>query len=324
MKTHVLVTGSSGTVGTALVIRLAELGYRVSALDIRGSYWDRQIDKATVHFDLRRPLDRLRLSKRPDLIVHLAANARVHDLVVNPGLARDNYRMVHNVLEYARLNRIPGVLFSSSREVYGESRPGQSREEADTHVSRIKAPYTASKFAAEALIHAYRECYGIKAVIARLSNVYGRFDVSERVVPYFLYRARRDLPLTVFGKEKELDFTFIDDCVDGLAACVERFDKIDGLIFNLSRGRGEKLLNLARLIIGVIGSRSTVSTSRKRVGEISSFVGNIALARKHLGYRPKISLEDGIEPAAEWYARAIKEPRVYAYQRRILAARGWL
>jgi len=324
MKQAILLTGSSGTVGTALALRLIGVGHRVIPLDIKHSYWDKGIDRRTVIHDLRKPLDSALSRKRPDMIVHLAANARVHDLVVRPDLALDNYVMVHNVLEFARRRGIARVLFSSSREVYGESRPNARRAEDDTHVKRIKAPYTASKFAAEALIHAYRECYEIKPVIARLSNVYGRYDVSERVVPYFLYSAIRDHDIEVFGKTKKLDFTYIDDCVDGLVRIVERFDGVVGKTFNLSTGRGERLLDLARMIVSMIGSKSKISCTSKRVGEISSFIGDIRLARRLLGYRPVTSLKAGLGPSFEWYVQAMKERRVYESQRRNLDRRGWL
>jgi len=324
VEPSILLTGSSGTVGTALTKRLLREGHRVIPLDLRPSYWDKGIDRRTIIHDLRKPLDAALGRKRPNLIIHLAANARVHDLVVRPQLALDNYLMVHNVLEFARKRGVKRVLFSSSREVYGESRPGVQRSEDDTHVRKIKAPYTASKFAAEALIHAYRQCYEIEPVIVRLSNVYGRYDVSERVVPFFMYSALRDRDIAVFGRTKKLDFTYIDDCVDGLMRIVARFDRVAGRTFNLSTGRGERLLDLARMIVDRLGSQSKISCTSKRVGEISSFVGDISLARRLLGYRPRTTLAAGLEPSLEWYREAMKERRVYESQRRNLARRGWL
>ena len=290
MIKRILVTGSSGTVGTALTQELLKQKYNVIPLDIKHSIWDNKIDKRTVICDLRKSLNSKRFPK-PDLIVHLAANARVHESVMNPKLAYDNYIMTYNILEYARKNKVPGVLFSSSREIYGESAIGKRRRETDTDITRMKSPYTASKFGVEALLTAYRECYGIKTVITRLSNVYGRYDVSERIIPLFIYYALRNRDMVIFGKEKKLDFTFTDDCVDGFIRIIKRFNRVDGLTFNISTGRAVKLIDLAKMIIRELGADSKIVLSNKRIGEISSFVGDISLASNMLGYKPKISLK---------------------------------
>ncbi len=323
MTKRILVTGSSGTVGTALVQALDDAGYGVTPIDIRHSIWDAKIDRRTIIHDLRKPLDKLRLRYKPDLIIHLAANARVHDSVVKPQMAFDNHLMTYNVLEYARIKSVEKVLFTSSREVYGETNARSRIREDNTHVSRMKAPYTASKFASEALVHSYHDCYGIKPVIVRLSNVYGRYDVSERVIPLFMYYAKRNRELCVFGKEKKLDFTFIDDCTDGLIRIVRRFDRVAGMTFNISCGKGERLIDLARMVVDTVGSSSKITTTDKRVGEISSFIGHISQAKQKLDYRPKVSLHEGLTATAEWYFEAMKRRRIYATQRRNLARRGW-
>ena len=319
----VLVTGSSGTVGTALVQKLTEPGYQTIPVDIKPSYWDKRIEKATGFHDLRRPTTGVKLRRIPDLIIHLASNARVHDLVVDPQKALDNYLMTHNILEFARHHGVKRFVFSSSREVYGESPDQRPRKEDSTHVTRIKSPYTASKFAAESLIHAYHECYDIKPVIVRLSNVYGRFDVSERAVPLFIYYARRDRDISIFGEEKKLDFTYTDDAIQGLTLITRKFDKVAPNTLNITAGKGARIIDVARIIIDNLGSKSQIKLGRKRTGEISTFVADISRARKLLGYQPKVSLEDGIRLNIEWYLEAIKRRKVYEAQRRDLARRGW-
>lgn len=323
MSKTVMVTGSSGTVGTALAQELMGRGYDVIPLDIRHSYWDPRIERKTVFHDLRKPLTKLKLRRDPDLIVHLASNARVHDLVVDPQKALDNYLMTHHILEFARLRGVERFVFASSREVYGESRVNHKRREEDTHVTRIKSPYTASKFASEALIHAYHECYGIRPVIVRLSNVYGRFDVSERAVPLFIYYALRDREICIFGKEKKLDFTYTDDAIAGLRLIVDKFDRVAPNTFNITAGKGARIFDVARIIIERLQSGSRITLGRKRTGEISTFVADISRAKRLLGYRPKVSLEVGLEKNIEWYIEVMKRPKIYRAQRRDLARRGW-
>ncbi len=323
MSKTILVTGSSGTVGTAVTLALEAHGYQVVPVDIKRNLWYKDIERRTVRHDLRRPLTNIRLDKRPDMVLHFAANARVHDSVLRPRLARDNFLMTFNVLEFVREREIERVLFSSSREVYGESRAGQKRKEASTHVTAINSPYTASKFSSEAMINAYRECYAIKPVIVRLSNVYGRYDVSERVIPLFTYYALRNREIQVFGRAKSLDFTYIDDCVDGIIRVVRRFDRAAGRTLNISFGRSERLSHLAGLIVEYANSSSRITFAPKRVGEIANFTGDISLATRLLGYKPKIQLQDGLPLTIEWYRQAMKDQRVYATQRRILSKRGW-
>ena len=319
----VMVTGSSGTVGTALVLELTSLGYSVIPLDIKPSMWDKKINRNTIIHDLRKPLNSISKRKKPDIIIHLASNARVHDLVVDPQKALDNYIMTHNILEYARLNNIKRFVFSSSREVYGESKSNLKRKENSTHVTRIKSPYTASKFASEALIHSYDECYGIKPVIVRLSNVYGRFDVSERAVPLFIYYAKRDRTINIFGAEKKLDFTYTDDAIDGLLRIIKRFEKVAPNTFNITFGKGATIIDVAKIIIKEMGSSSELKIGTKRTGEISTFVADISNATKLLGYKPKVNVVNGIKKNIEWYLEAMTKRKVYESQVRDLKRRGW-
>ncbi len=326
MRQKILITGSSGTVGTALAQELMKRKIDVIPLDLKQSYWDRRINARTVFHDLRRPITPAILPRgksRPDMIIHLAANARVHDSVFDPKLAFDNYRMTYNVLEYARQHNVKRVLFSSSREIYGESAGERPRPEDSSRVEMMRSPYTASKYGSEALIAAYADCYGIKSVIARLSNVYGRYDVSERVIPLFSYYAMRNRDITVFGSKKKLDFTFIDDCIDGLTKIVNRFDSVAGHTFNISCGQGERLTDLAHWIVELFDSDSSISVASKRIGEITSFIGDISAARKLLAYDPKVGLRDGLEQTVAWYSDVIREKRIYNLQRRILGRHGW-
>jgi len=322
MENKILITGSSGTIGSALCIKLTAKKKKFIPLDIKPFLWNDKIDKKTIRFDLRKSLTKTKLPFKPNMIIHLAANARVHDLVVNPKLALDNYMMIHNVLEYARLHKIEKFIYASSREVYGESSKPK-RKEIDTHISNIKSPYTASKFGAEALVHAYHECYNIKPVIIRFSNVYGRYDISERVVPLFIYYALRNRDMHIFGKGKKLDFTFIDDAIDGILKITNRFNKAKGHTFNLSKGKSEPLDKVAKLIINELNSDSKIFYDKIRTGEISSYTGDITLANDLLNYNPKVSLEKGIKDSIIWYMDTMKSKRYLNIQKRNLKKRNW-
>jgi UDP-glucose 4-epimerase len=234
-----------------------------------------------------------------DLVIHLAANARVHKLVQNPKGARENFEMTYNALEYARKVGAD-FLFSSSREIYG-NKEKLVYDEADTQIDECESPYTASKIGGEALVKSYQNCYDMNTSIVRFSNVYGKYDASDRVIPLFIAQASRGENLTVYGAHKTLDFTYIDDCVAGTLEIVEQFNKAAGTIFNVASGRGCSLLELADHIVEEVGTDVEIAVENNRTGEISRFVGDISKARKVLGYEPEYELCDGIKRTVSWY-----------------------
>ncbi len=295
----ILITGSSGTVGTALAEELLSRGYEVTGIDKRPNPWSEAVDNRTTTVDLTGDLDPEPLPDNPDLVVHLAANARVHRLVRNPDLAKENFDTTYRILEYAR-ETDASVLFSSSREVYGNN--GRIvHSETDTYVDECESPYTASKIGGEALVKSYQECYGIDTSIVRFSNVYGKYDKSNRVIPLFISLANNDTDLTVYGEEKLLDFTYIDDCIAGVSDLIDQFYKASGTTFNIASGEGTSLIELAEIIIDELDSDSSIQIEENRTGEVSRFVADISKGQKLLGYNPEYDVERGLRATVDWY-----------------------
>lgn len=297
----ILVTGSSGTIGTALCEELVSRGYDVTGCDREQNRWSSRIDDRTVLADLRVTEEVNRLPTDFMTVVHLAANARVHDLVKDPLQARDNFEMTFNVLEYVRRNEIPEFVFASSREVYGnEGKVIYS--EPDTSIDESESPYTASKVGGEAMTRAYANCYDLHASILRFSNVYGRYDASNRVVPLFIAQTIQGQDLSVYGADKVLDFTYLNDCVDGIVRAVEKFEKSRGETFNIASGSGCSLVELAELIGERVDGEQDVHLKENRTGELSRFVADTSKAEQVLGYRPNYNLSDGLDATIEWYS----------------------
>lgn len=295
----ILVTGSSGTVGTAVVESLLDEGYDVTGVDMKDNQWSERVSKRTVVLNLSERSEFSRLPDSVDLVVHLAANARVHLLVENPDLAKENFDTTFNILEYAR-DVGANFVFSSSREVYGNTGKVVYNEN-DTYVDQCESPYTASKIGGEALVKSYGNCYNMDTSIVRFSNVYGRYDDSNRVIPLFIAQASRGEDLTVFGDDKVLDFTYIDDCVDGVTRVVNQFNKSAGTTFNIASGQGTSLVELAKIIVDKVGSDVDVTVDENRTGEVSRYVAEISKGKKILGYEPSYSLDEGMERTVEWY-----------------------
>jgi UDP-glucose 4-epimerase len=297
---NILVTGSSGTIGTRLCERLLGAGYRVMGIDKVPNQWSHEIDAVTVIGDLCRPEATRCLSSSFDLVVHLAANARVHDLVRAPTLAFENVLSTFRVAEFCRASAIPRLIFASSREVYGNW-ADITRNEDEAQIDRCESPYAASKVSGEAMIRAYARCYGVRCVITRFSNVYGMYDTSDRLIPLFLKCAQKGQDLVIYGQHKMLDFTYIDDTVAGICACIRRFDSVADMTINIASGQGTRIADVAESIRRTTGSASKIVFRDNRTGEVYQFVADISLARKCLGYEPQVGIEEGLSRAIAWY-----------------------
>lgn len=299
----ILVTGSSGTIGTRLCEKLLEAGHEVVGADWEPCQWKKDVEDLRIDIDLRKKDQFHKLPTDVELIIHLAANARVYELVENPDRAMDNFIDTFNILEFAREHGITKFMFASSRETYGNIHlpDGQKYAEDKAHFMTCESPYTASKIGGEALCEAYKRCYGIETIIWRFSNVYGMYDNSVRVVPLYFRQAKAGEPLKVFGKDKCLDFTYIDDCVAGVMLGIGKWDAAKNDTYNLAYGEGTTILHLAERMKELLQSTSPLEIGTARTGEVTHYIADISKAKKVLGYEPQYSFDKGIEKAVEWY-----------------------
>lgn len=313
---RILITGASGQIGTNLAFRLREMGYEIFGLDKRVNTWTDEFpillqDLSSTYRNHLGGIGNVEYGK-VDLVVHLAANAKVHELVEHPERAFDNFMMTFNVIEYCRQNDVP-LVFSSTREVYGDIKRYETNEDMASF-STTESPYSASKISSEAFIYSYSRCYGMKYVVFRFSNVYGRYDNDiermERVIPLFYKKIRDNQPITIYGRDKILDFTYIDDCVDGISRGVERLlnGTVSNQTFNLAYGQGNPLYTVSDVFQEVLNVEADVTFEDARVGEVTHYVADISNAKKLLGYNPKTDLCTGLRAAAEWYTDNFNQP----------------
>lgn len=295
----ILVSGSSGTIGTHLCDKLLQRGDTVVGMDWVPNKWQPSVQAITHIGDLRKKADFDGLPTDIDLFIHLAANARVYELVENPDRALDNLITLFNALEFCRTNGIKKFMFASSREGYGNIHAEIYKEDM-VRIENCESPYTASKVGGEALVHSYTRCYDIDHIIFRFSNVYGMYDDSERVVPIFIRKARKGETLTVYG-EKFMDFTYIDDAVNGVIQAIDAFDSAKNETYNLAVGQGNTIERLAQIINEHFQSPGGIDMQKIRIGEISRYVADVSKARKAFGYDPKVPFDEGVRRAIEWY-----------------------
>ena len=308
---RILLTGSSGQIGTNLALRLQADGHHVFGVDKRVNSWTEDFryilqDLASHYPAFRGGIGGVEYPE-VDLVVHLAAHAKVHQLVRQPHRALENLIMTHNVLEYARQLELP-LVFSSTREVYGDVHRFDEYGEASADFAYTESPYSASKIASEAFVYSYARCYGLRYLVFRFSNVYGRYDSDlqrmERVLPLFMHQMSRGEPITVFGgEEKVLDFTYIDDCIDGIVRGVERLaaGTVANETINLAYGQGNTLVRAAELIAGELGVEPQINRAPSLLGEVTRYVADIRKARELLDWQPATPLDQGIPRAVEWF-----------------------
>ena len=192
--------------------------------------------------------------------------------------------MTFNVLEYARQQRIP-IVFSSSREVYGDVHRFEEYGESIADFAYTESTYSASKIAGEAFIYSYARCYGLPYLVFRFSNVYGRYDNDlhrmVRVMPLFIHAMLRGEPITVYGgREKTLDFTYVDDCVDGIVRGIEALaeGRVVNQTINLAYGQGNTLVHVAERIASELGVEPDMTIAPSLLGEVTHYVADLSKA----------------------------------------------
>jgi UDP-glucose 4-epimerase len=308
---RVLVTGASGQIGTNLALRLQADGHGVFGVDKRQNTWTDAFPTLLQDLAGHYPAFPGGIGgveyPEVDVVVHLAAHAKVHQLVRQPHRALENAIMTFNVLEYCRQLGLP-LVFSSTREVYGDVHRFEEYAEEAADFAFTESPYSASKITSEAFIYSYARCYGLSYLVFRFSNVYGRYDNDlwrmDRVLPLFMHQLSRGEPITIFGgEEKVLDFTYVDDCVDGIARGVVALaeGRVANETINLAYGEGNTLLRAAELIAAELEVEPTIAVAPSLLGEVTHYVADIRKARELLGWEPQTPLSEGVPQAVAWF-----------------------
>ena len=238
-----------------------------------------------------------------DAVLHFASAASPPEYLARPleTLAVGSTG-TRNALELAQHHGARFLLASTS-EVYGDPEEHPQRETYWGHVNPVgpRSVYDEAKRFAEALTMAYRRTRGVDTRIARIFNTYGpHLEPGDgRVVSNFLGQASDGRPLTIYGDGSQTrSFCYVDDEVDGLLALLDS-DWADPM--NVGNPDEHTVLELAELVLDVTGSSSSIVHEALPVDDPVRRRPDIALAERELGWRPSISLRDGLARTLDWY-----------------------
>jgi UDP-glucuronate 4-epimerase len=306
----VLVTGVAGFIGMHCARRLLERGDEVLGIDNLSPYYSVQLKKDRLA-QLRHPkfafteldladADRLREHYgKPDLVLHLAAQAGVRYSVENPAAyVQSNLVGFANLLECCRRQPPRHLVFASSSSVYGANRELPWSE--SQNVDRPLSLYAATKKSNELLAHAYSHLYGLHATGLRYFTVYGPWGRPDMSPMLFANAITQGKPIQVFNHgDMERDFTYIDDIVEGTLRVLDR--PAAYAIYNIGNHQPVKLLDYIAALERALGKKAKLEMKPMQPGDVKSTYADTAALRAAVGFAPSTPLETGLQRFAQWF-----------------------
>jgi UDP-glucose 4-epimerase len=322
-----LITGGCGFIGTALVRSLTdEGGHGVRVVD-NLAVGTREDLASVCEFeeghggpitsgvelvvgDIRDEGLALRAAEGADAIVHLAANTGVGPSVEDPrGDCMSNVVGTLNFLEAARHGGVPRFVFASSGgTVIGETEPPIHEEMAPHPV----APYGASKLAGEGYCSAYYQTFGVRTVALRFGNVYGPGSVHKvrNAVPRFITRSMKREPLEIYGDGSQTrDYVYVDDLIRALRLAATA-EGVGGEIFQIATSAETSVNELIERLMPVLAEAGIenveVRRTAPRAGDVQRNFADTSKARRLLGWKPEVDLDEGLQRTVEWFLQGSK------------------
>ena len=301
------MTGGAGFIGSHMVDRLVDAKCEVKVVDDLSTgkleNIQRHLDDDRVKFiqgDVRDFNVLKSCVQDVDAVVHLAAIVSVPFSVKHPSLTFDvNAEGTLNVLNCCLDENVERFVYVSSCAVYGNPEYLPIDEK---HPTRPLSPYAFSKLEAEHHCERFRVKHGLDTVVLRLFNVYGsRQGLNEYsgVIRRFLDRVKRRLPLTVYGDGSQTrDFVYVSDVVDAIVKCLWQTEAV-GEVFNIGFGKPVSINDLAKTFLKLSGLDLKVVYEKPRLGDIKHSYADVSKAGRLLGFKPKVSLEEGLRRLLE-------------------------
>ncbi len=326
-----LVTGTAGFIGSHTAHKLLDRGDEVIGLDNVNDYYDVRLKHARMARLADRPGYRfIRMdvadtpgmadvfrSVRPDVVIHLAAQAGVRYSLTNPhAYVQSNLVGFMNILEGCRHNAVRHLVYASSSSVYG----GNTRMPFSVHdnVDHPVSLYAASKKANELMAHTYSHLYRLPTTGLRFFTVYGPWGRPDMAMFLFTKAILAGEPIDVFNEGRmQRDFTYIDDIVEGVVRTADHTAEANAdwngdtpdpgtssapyRIYNIGNNNPVELMHMISVLEDRLGRKAQKRMLPLQAGDVPATWADVDDLTRDVGFRPSTSIEDGIDRFVSWY-----------------------
>ncbi len=322
-----LVTGGAGFIGSAVVRRAIRDGHSVVNLDALtyAACLENVVSVSDApgyvfeHADIRdrAALERIFAAHDPDAVMHLAAESHVDRSIDGPGdFVETNITGTYNMLEAARghwVRRGKSADFRfhhiSTDEVFGSLPDDPAVKFTEDTPYDPRSPYSASKAASDHLVRAWHETYGLPVVLTNCSNNYGPFHFPEKLIPVIILNALAGRPLPIYGNGQNIrDWLYVEDHADALLLVLQK--GAVGRSYNIGGENERSNLDLVKTLCAILDAKrpkavgsyaDQITFVADRPGHDARYAIDPSRIRDELGWRPSVTVEEGLERTVQWY-----------------------
>lgn len=331
-KNVAFITGASGFIGYHVSNLLLSYGWKIIGLDSMSNYYDVTLKEArllklktNLNFTFyrgliqnKRLLEDLFLEYRPNIVIHLAAQAGVRYSIKNPSsYAETNLMGTFQILEMAKKYNPEHLLIASTSSVYGNNKimPFDENQKTNTPISF----YAATKISSECMAHSYSHLYSIPTTIFRFFTVYGPWGRPDMALFKFTNNILSNKPIDIYNNgNMSRDFTYIDDLVKAVYLLISKKplkvnkrckeiknDSISSVapyrVVNIGNSKPVKLMDYIEQLENILGKVAKKNFKKMQDGDLIETHCDVELLKSLTGFQPNTSLNYGIEEFVKWY-----------------------